>query len=414
MTIRRQPADFIVRERLSKAWADAIRHESDKNHSHALLILSKSSIATPDAVAHVARALGLQPGRLAFAGLKDKHAQTAQHITVAPDGRGSPPRIPDHLSAPNWEARLLGWVAEPLTADGIDGNAFELVVRDLSRAASDEMARRADILRVAADDGPALLIVNYFGSQRFGGARHHQGWIGRALIEGDFESALRLAVGTPARKDTGRVRAFTRMAAARWGDWPGLARDLPPCPERRAFERLDAGDDFREAFSALPYFIQQMAVEAYQSHLWNRAAAMLAERLAVGRSGQIAERDLLRTPDPFGDMVFPTPRRVDAAWRAMVLPLLSRRTELRPEWSWAVRQVLDEERLEQDRLRIPGLRRPFYGEAPRPLFVLAEAFELGRAERDDMDDRAVRLMRRARFNLPRGAYATVALRALGQ
>ena len=213
-------------ERLSRAWSDAIRHESDKNHSHALLIVSKSSIATPDAVAHLARALGLQPGRLAFAGLKDKHAQTTQHITVAPDGRGSPPRIPDRLSAPNWEARPLGWVAEPLTADGIDGNAFELVVRDLSRAASDEMARRADILRVAADDGPALLIVNYFGSQRFGGARHHQGWIGRALIEGDFESALRLAVGTPARKDTGRVRSFTRMAAARWGS-AGLARDLP-------------------------------------------------------------------------------------------------------------------------------------------------------------------------------------------
>lgn len=47
-----------------------------------------------------------------------------------------------------------------------------------------------------------------------------------------MDAALRLAVGTPARKDLGVRRAFTRTCAAKWGQWKALAAELPPCPER--------------------------------------------------------------------------------------------------------------------------------------------------------------------------------------
>lgn len=424
MTIRRQPADFVVRERLSERFAAGIVDKSDNKHTHTVFSLAKTSLATPDAIRYLAQGLGVRPERVSYAGLKDKHAQTTQHVSIDPEPGGSPANVPRGAQGPTWEAHLLGWAGTALTAEAIDGNAFELVVRDLSRPASDEMGRRADVLwcRVAgsAGDHPpsiareGLLVVNYFGDQRFGGARHHQGWIGRALIDGDFEAALRLAVGTPARKDSGRIRAFTRSCAGKWGDWKALARELPICPERRAFERLATGGDFKQAFVALPYFTQQMAVEAYQSHLWNRTAALLAERLAMGRSGQPSPRDLLHTEDPFGDMLFPAPRRVDDTWRAMDLPLLARKTALEPAWGWAVERVLEQEKLTQAQLRIPGLHRPFYGEAPRPLFVLAERFEMSRSQRDDMDERGLRVMRRVSFDLPRGAYATVVLRAMGQ
>jgi tRNA pseudouridine13 synthase len=444
MTIRRQPADFIVRERLSAPFRMAMRDPtqapatSENTALHAVYVLSKASLATPEAIHHFARALSIRPDRVSYAGLKDKHARTTQHISVEPVPVGKPgiQRLPlaSAVQGPTWEATLIGWSPLPVTAEAIDGNSFELVVRDLSRQAGDEMGRRADVLWTGPRPGEAaradavaptsapdaaaaqsgILIVNYFGDQRFGGARHHQGWAGRALIDGDFESALRLAVGTPARKDSGKTRAFTRVAAARWGDWKTMVREMPMCPERRAFERLAAGGDFKQAFTALPAFTQQMAVEAYQSLLWNRVAALLVHRLAAGRSGEASPRDLLVTPDPFGDMLFPAPRRVDALWRGMILPLLSRKTQVRPEWGWAVERVLGEEGLTLERLRIPGLHRPFYGEAPRPLFVVAERFEMLRGERDEMDGRGVRLKRRVRFDLPRGAYATVVLRGLGQ
>ncbi|MCA9288423.1 MAG: tRNA pseudouridine(13) synthase TruD, partial [Phycisphaerales bacterium] len=99
-------------------------------------------------------------------------------------------------------------------------------------------------------------------------------------------------------------------------------------------------------------------------------------------------------------------------WPALNLPLLSRKTTLDPRWAWAVERVLAEEQLEQSRLTIPGLHRPYFGEAPRPLLVLAAGFAMSGAEPDDV--RPGRWVRRVSFRLPRGAYATVVLRALGQ
>lgn len=503
MTIRRQPADFIVRERLGEAFRATLTPAPTKSTPYAILHLAKTSLATPDAIRFLAQTVGVPIDHVSYAGLKDKHAQTTQHVSIEPGPGNRPVNLPARIEGPNWEAHVIGWAPEHLTASAIDGNSFELVVRDLTRAQSDEMGRRADMLwtearespppshvsdapergeasvggveeSTASDRSPAsvpshpdlrkasgpastdalhapqsapgLLIVNYFGDQRFGIARHHQGWAGRALIDGDFELALRLAIGTPARKDSGRTRTITRLCAQHWGDWKALARDLPRCPERRPFERLAAGGDFKQAFAAVPTFTQQMAVESYQSLLWNRAAALISARLGSepspggGRpvnpgsahakpqppargsdqrrqSTRPAPGDLLHTEDPFGDLVFPVPGRVDAEWRATILPLLGRKTPLDPRWAWAVEQVLKDEALTQNDLRIPGLHRPFYGEAPRRLFIVAERFEMSRAERDDLPAEGrseARGMRWLSFDLPRGAYATVVLRALGQ
>ncbi|MEZ6232804.1 MAG: tRNA pseudouridine(13) synthase TruD [Phycisphaerales bacterium] len=422
MTIRRQPDDFVVREHLTIAALDRIKPDPASGHAHAVFRLTKASLATPEAVSKLAKALGVRAQRVSYAGLKDKHARTVQHVAVEPEPTGKPPRATGLIAGEAWEAESIGFTDAPLSADAIEANEFTIAVTDLSREASDEMARRADAFWTEAHadtDRAGLLIVNYFGDQRFGGARHRQGWIGRALIEGDFENALRLAVATPARKDAGRVRVFTRMAAERWGDWPGLAKDLPLCPERRAFEALAAGADFKRAFVSLPYFTQQMAVEAYQSHLWNRAAALLAERLGGAPQNAPALRGgagVIRTPDPFGEMIFPLAWTVEQTlgpdWPALSLPLLARKTTLDPQWAWAVERVLAEEQLEQSRLTIPGLHRPYFGEAPRPLLVLAAGFSMSGAEPDEI--RPGRWVRRVSFRLPRGAYATVVLRALGQ
>jgi len=439
MTIRKQPADFVVRERLGGAFHAGLRAEPGPGGAHAVYEVTKESLTTPEAVAHLARALGVPAGVVAYAGLKDKHAISTQHVSVPAGALRRSAPAPAACAGRGWSARLLGWSPVEATAGAIDGNSFEIVVRDLTRAACDEMDRRAAALALEAEhappsrgDAPAgtpgLLVVNYFGAQRFGSARHGQGWAARRLIAGDFEGALRLAIGTPARKDTGRTRAFTRRCAAAWGRWAELAAALPACPERRAIELLArrAGDargagaavapdrapspaDFRDAFAALPYFLQAMCVEAYQSLLWNRVARRLAER--------IGGEEVLRARDDFGEMAFPPAHRVEPAWRGQAVPVLGKNTALAEPWGEAARSVLEEEGLAPGDLRIPGLRRPFFGEAPRPMFVVASGFEMAGAAEDERaagPRGAARLQRRLRFDLPRGAYATVVLRALGQ
>ena len=394
MTIRRQPSDFVVRERLSRAFAMGIRATPDAEAREAVYVLRKESRTTPEAIAGLARALAVPSGSIGYAGLKDKHARTEQHVSAR--ARTDAPR---EIEGAGWSASLVGWSRVEIASPAIEGNLFEIVVRDLTREASGEMDRRAGLL--GTEGGRALLVVNYFGAQRFGSARHGRGYVGRALIDGDFELALRLAIGTPARKDAGRTRVFTRALAAGWGDWTRLAQELPRCPERRAVEALASGRGFRDAFAALPNALQALYVEAYQSKLWNDAA-----RRFVGR--EAGERGLgtIETPDEFGVMRF-LPACEDLV--GLPVPIPGKRTELTGLWGEALGGAMREEGIEPASLRVPGLRRPYFGEAERSLVVRAEEFAMSPPRRE-----GARASRTLAFALPRGSYATVVLRALGQ
>ena len=151
-----------------------------------------------------------------------------------------------------------------------------------------------------------------------------------------------------------------------------------------------------------------MAVEAFQSLLWNA----IAVRLIVERFGEA--KDVLVAKDPWGELAFPAARLIPEELRGLVLPLLGPSTELTAPWADAAAAVLHEERLGVADLQVPGLRRPAFNEAPRALFVAATEFAAGAVERDDGDSSGKLRKRMLRFALPRGSYATVLLRALGQ
>lgn len=421
MTIRRTPADFVVDELPAPGFVESLRTAPGPEALHAVYRLHKSQLTTPHAGNLLAAELGVRHNAVSYAGLKDKHAETTQLVSVAVPTLADAALLRAQASGPKWSATRIGWAAAPIDASAISGNRFRIVVRGVSAPAAAEMDRRATLL--AAPDGGGLLVVNYFGAQRFGSARHGEGWIARSLIDGKFEHALKLAIATPSRKDTGVTRTFTRMLAGGWGKeggWSRLARELPRCPEKKAIERLafmasrrDQPIDergFREAFVALPYFLQQLYVEAYQSHLWNELARRMAARIAAGQT-------LLKTDDEFGAMLFPPAAACAAApeMRNLNLPLPAPETQPAEPWGPDLLSILEREGLTLERLKIPGLRRPFFGEAPRPLFVTAAAFALGDPEPDDLAGPHSKSMKReVRFDLPRGAYATVVLRALGQ
>jgi len=382
--------------------------------------VEKTSLTTPEAAARLAKARGVRAGTLAHAGLKDKHAQTTQHMTL-------PARAPglavEPLSGPGWSATLVGYAPKPIGPEAIEANRFTIVVRGLDHGAADAMAQRARALGWRGPgDASGPVIVNYFGAQRFGSARHGEGFAARQLIRGEFGAALRLLIGTPARKDSGVRRAFTLACAEHWGNWAALLPLLPRCPQRRSIEVLAAGASEREAFAALPNFEQQMAVDAYQSHLWNRAASRLARAIAGGPDCAIVTPDPGSSVDDAG-LIFPVRERLGEAWVGLACPMPSPEeivpsqgagSEEAAAWRNAMDAVLGEEGVRSEDLRVPGLRRPAFGAAPRPLLVRAEGFDLHPRPPDGLDGAdSGRVSLEARFDLPRGAYATVLLAALG-
>jgi tRNA(Glu) U13 pseudouridine synthase TruD len=129
-------------------------------------------------------------------------------------------------------------------------------------------------------------------------------------------------------------------------------------------------------------------------------------------AGRVKPSMALRADDEFGLMLFPPAAAVDAGWPGVQIPVLGPTSKLVEPWGEAAAAVLAEEGIRVEDLRIPGMRRPYFGEADRPLFVVAERFEMTAGERDELGGKKMR--RTVRFDLGRGAYATVVLRALGQ
>jgi tRNA pseudouridine13 synthase len=123
---------------------------------------------------------------------------------------------------------------------------------------------------------------------------------------------------------------------------------------------------------------------------------------------------LIQSTDTFGDMVFLSASTARPELRNLRLPLLGPKTQLAEPWLSAAAAALLDEGIAVEQLRIPGLRRPYFGETERPLFVPAERFTMDEPEPDELSSARRRTKRSVAFDLPRGSYATVVLRALGQ
>ncbi|MDX2017831.1 MAG: tRNA pseudouridine(13) synthase TruD [Planctomycetota bacterium] len=413
MTLRRTPEDFQVEELASADWLAALSPVPTDRAAYGVYRVTKKSLSTPEVCQRLAQALKVRPGLVASAGLKDKHAVTVQHVTVAPSderdpehagSEGARPERPERVEGPNWSAERLGFAEREARAELIEGNRFTITVRGLSRPEDRRMGEHAAALEVGAGE---LLVTNYFGDQRFASARHGAGFAAERLVRGDFEGALKLLIGTPDRKDSGPRRELTRACAAHWGAWKHALRDIPKCAERAAVEALERGEGFKAAFQALPYFDQQMAVESFQSHVWNGAVVRLIRAL---------EAPTFDAPDDFGPLAFVPASAVPDDLRERAMPMPAAGLETSGRAGEFLRLELASRGLTMDELRIPGLRRPEFGAVDRPIFVRARNVEaLDLAYDEFASPRSPKNLRRTlRFDLPRGAYATVLLRALGQ
>lgn len=397
VTIRRVPEDFRVIEVLAPRTRARLGVRTPRS-KWGVYQITKTKLTTPDVAQRLAKVVGCPAGKVGWAGLKDKYAVTTQVMSVP-----ASQTLPERVEGVGFNGVLLGWSEDELSAASIEGNRFEIVVRDLSKHAAEAVSQRLGML--SGSDGEVWL-VNYYGEQRFTSARHGKGFAGEKLIRGDFDGALRLLIGTPARKDSAARHEFSRAAANLWGKWSDLLAVFPKCPERRAIEALAAGKSVVEAFTSLPFLDQQMAVEAYQSHLWNRSAERLVRSIA--RADQ-----LLIAADAYGEIAFAP---LESTWHSEMLPVPAHDVHvagLRPEVQSAMDAALRDAGVTLGALRINEIRRPAFGTVDRPMCVRVADLELSAIERDEMTAGS-RYKRTIKFRLGTGSYATVVLRALGQ
>ncbi|MBI4152236.1 tRNA pseudouridine(13) synthase TruD [Candidatus Woesearchaeota archaeon] len=334
--IKHLPEDFIVKE-ISNI-------TPQKQGRYCYVLLHKRQRNTLDVVREMARQLRIKEKQIGFAGSKDKQGITEQVISLAGTGK-------DKIAASNVrnaEFTILGYGNTPITLGDLQGNAFEIVVRDLPE----------DIRKDDLSFSPYL--ENYFDEQRFSTQNVA---VGKALLKKDFAGAVRLISNT--------------ASLAHLRDHPA---------------------DFVGALKKIPVRLLRMYVHALQSLLWNRTtAAYLQRKGTLEKSIDYSQGKLVFVKDTqrlFG----------------INIPLVGfdeMQTE-EAEIKKIITGLLAEEKMDQNDFVIKQIPELTVEGDLRQLIVPIGNIQLGSVEDDEIFFGKKKM--KVCFTLPKGSYATMAVR----
>ncbi len=385
--LKQLPDDFRVEEITSV--------RPDVSGAFAFYRLDKKNWTTPDALNHIRRRWKIPFSRISYGGLKDRHANTAQYLTIL----HGPKR---NLSQPGISLTWLGQREQPFSSNDIEANRFILTLRSLSSSAIDKA-------REALAQMEHVGVPNYFDDQRFGSVAHAGQFVAKEMVLGRYEAALKLALTSPYEHDRSAAREEKLLLREAWGDWPRLKAELPRGHARSLVDYLvHHPTDFRGALARLKPELRGLYLSAWQSHLWNRM-------LALWLRTRLSPAELLFIRSRFGDL--PVPRSMSeqnlAEWRSLTLPLPSARLKIDPEAAWAplVEAVMNEEELPLSHMKLKGIHKPFFSKGDRTAAIFPERLQFD-SEADDLHPGKEKLV--LRFDLPRGCYATMVVKRLTQ
>ncbi len=241
--------------------------------SYVWFLLEKRDVDTVTALRAIARQMGISHKKFSAAGLKDARAVTFQLVSVegvdpsaVPRAVGRKIRIHDVFTMPFKLAAGMLW-----------GNVFEITVRRLSVSLSEAERRLRGILEQLGREGAP----NYYGYQRFGTIRPLTHVVGKLVLQGRFEEAVRELLTRVFPHESERAKEARRYLASTWD----VAGALKLFPTRLHHERMilhylsKHPNDYSGAIRTLPLAIRRLFVEAYQAYLFNLA---LSKRIEMG------------------------------------------------------------------------------------------------------------------------------------
>lgn len=375
--IKQQAADFRVEE--------VPLYPPAGEGEHTFFEIQKTGLSTYEVVRVIARALGVSPNTIGYAGLKDAQAITCQVLSV----HGVSPERVTALDLPGIQIRWAERHRHKLKIGHLRGNRFVIRVRDVPESA---LAPSRQILDVLASRG----VPNRYGPQRFGN-RGDSAILGRLVVGKDVEGFVKALLGNPYPGESDTVqKARTRFDLGQWE--PAL--DLLPgamADERRALQVLiRTGGDYRRAYASVPKRLKVFLVSAYQAELFNRVLDTRLQTLDRVFTGDLAMKHPGHSVFVVEDGKTEQPR----AERFEISPTGPiygyKMTEARGEQGALERSVLEVEGLVLEDFRVgegvraKGARRSLRFELAEPELSYNEGVVL-------------------RFRLPPGCYATSVL-----
>ncbi len=381
MKVKCRPEDFRVEEKL--------KLRLTKRGPYSVYRLEKKHWNTLDVIRDLERRHHLP--RISRAGLKDRHSLSIQYLSIR--GKG-----PSNITETNYKLRLAGMAYEPVTRDQLLGNRFNIVLRALPD-------KEVDAVRAALPLVTRFGVPNYYDDQRFGSARHGQGFVARKLIDRHYNGALKLFLATPCAADDSRTRRTRKLLRENWRDWRSCLR-LAPTEAKDALKHLAfRPSDFKGAVQLLPRPLLELFINAYQAYFWNQIMAEVLTRLKV-RTRQLGYS--------VGTFLFyeelaPKQHRY---LKKLIIPAPGPGARFTSDRVASITDsVLAREGLELTglklQLRMHGL---FFKPYERKALVSPSGLNLSSPEPDDLYPGRKKL--RLSFFLPSGSYATIIIKRL--
>lgn len=363
--IRARPEDFVVSEVLSKAAQDSIEESGD----YAVYLLKKTRLDTRHAVSDIFKRRGI---RLKPLGLKDASAVTSQTLCATRKGEA----VADLVTG-RYSLSSLGYVRRPLSGRDMAANRFKIRIAECSSGPD-------------TFDGHDC-ILNFYGYQRFGSSRPVTHLVGKAMLQRDFDQAVRLILSFASPYES-KEDAHLRGELADEANYKRLARQIPSWMdvERTVLLEMILHGDAHRAVRAIPLSLRRLYVSAYQSYIFNLSLSMACldgQDLSAARPGDVCydAGGRIRRYDHRGGMRLAVP---------FVGYSYYKKTRFDPQIS----QVLDSE-----------------GVAPKDFFIkeMQEVSDQGGFRQAAVQCSEYRADKHtAEFSLSRGSFATMVLREI--
>ena len=346
--LKQIPGDFVVKEIPQLDFQE----KRAPRGKYLYFQLRKKNKNTLEAVQSLARAWSIPEKCIGFAGSKDKRAVTEQVCSVLCAGREKfmQKKIME-TEIKDMHLIFLGFGNTPISLGDLQGNAFEIVIRNLE---DQEIPRFVSF------------IPNYFDEQRFGKENIA---LGKFLLKKIFSEVVNILKNGQC-KENYRCKEY-----------------LPQHPH-----------DYVGALKTVPLRLLRLYLNAYQSYLWNETlAGFLRGKSSVATEISYSQGKFIFSKDIFPELEIPIvgfdyARKKNEKTEEIIASLMQKE-EITPE-DFIIKQI--------PQLTLEG--------EMRKAFVEVKELMIGNAEEDEFHVEKKKV--KVSFALPKGSYATMVIRAM--
>ncbi len=239
--IKQVPGDFVVTEvifdKIEESWKEKMRKmrgkPDERKAKYLWFTMRKEDADFFRTIGAIGKKIGISTKEIGYAGTKDKKAITYQTVSV-PIGSEDSVKSLDISGVKTSDFRNRN---RPIKLGEHKGNDFKVTVRNID---DKDVPRIEESIGRMKNEG----IINYFGEQRFGSVKNLNAIIGKFMVLGDIESAVKAMILEGDGEYEKKMSAYLKKKP---GDYTGSLRQIP--------------------LRLLKIFIH-----AYQAKIWNECA----------------------------------------------------------------------------------------------------------------------------------------------